>query len=212
MIESTHARIRHALMSTAPTVPSDLSGSGGDEVLGMSLDDIIADQSRANFGGSSGVSHRKPRILVCAPSNAGVDEIVSRLLSMGLMDGEGYRYKPDIIRIGRAESIRKEVTEISLDTRVDHYIKDCTTEQLRRRIGDARKRLNEAERLIRAIEADVKHRKSLDGNFGSFCLCVGCAVCCVLCVVCCVARRFYSLPCCVGVCVVQIRRPFQVWL
>jgi senataxin len=37
---------------------------------------------------------KKPRILVCAPSNAGVDEILDRLFVDGLLDGDLKKYTP----------------------------------------------------------------------------------------------------------------------
>ncbi|KAL7693632.1 putative P-loop containing nucleoside triphosphate hydrolase, DNA2/NAM7 helicase, AAA [Plasmopara halstedii] len=44
------------------------------------------------------------RVLVAAPSNAAVDELVLRVLSEGLYDGEkGSFYRPRIVRVGRPE-------------------------------------------------------------------------------------------------------------
>lgn len=42
----------------------------------------------------------KPHILVCAPSNAAVDELVRRVLDQKFVDGECNAYSPDILRIG----------------------------------------------------------------------------------------------------------------
>jgi senataxin len=62
----------------------------------------------------------KPRILVCAPSNAGVDEIIQRVMEVGLMDGNKRRYNPDIIRIGRQTNMRRTIGDhLSLDVMIE---------------------------------------------------------------------------------------------
>jgi AAA domain len=43
----------------------------------------------------------KPHILVTAPSNAGVDNVLQRILANGFLDGGGGRYNPPVIRVGR---------------------------------------------------------------------------------------------------------------
>ncbi|KAL0648656.1 hypothetical protein Bca4012_046947 [Brassica carinata] len=56
--------------------------------------------------------HRK-RVLVCAPSNSALDEIVLRLLTTGLRDKNAQTYTPKIVRIGvRAHH---SVMSVSLD-------------------------------------------------------------------------------------------------
>ncbi|KAG6543891.1 hypothetical protein Mapa_014731 [Marchantia paleacea] len=42
----------------------------------------------------------KPRMLVCAPSNAATDELLSRVLDRGFIDGEMKVYRPDVARVG----------------------------------------------------------------------------------------------------------------
>ena len=42
----------------------------------------------------------KPRILVCAPSNAGVDNICEKVLKMGFKQTNNMPYRPGIIRLG----------------------------------------------------------------------------------------------------------------
>jgi AAA domain len=43
----------------------------------------------------------KPHILVTAPSNAGVDNVLQRILANGFLDGGGGRYNPPVVRVGR---------------------------------------------------------------------------------------------------------------
>ncbi|UIZ26508.1 hypothetical protein KXD40_002467 [Peronospora effusa] len=62
-------------------------------------------QSARTSAGSNAVAGTSIRILVAAPSNAAVDELVVRVLSEGLFDGEkGESYRPQIVRVGRPES------------------------------------------------------------------------------------------------------------
>eukprot|EP00798_Chlamydomonas_sp_ICE-L_P026006 gene26007-11698_t len=42
----------------------------------------------------------KAHVLVCAPSNSALDEIVIRILNSGLMDKDGKLYAPNIVRMG----------------------------------------------------------------------------------------------------------------
>ncbi|GJP43980.1 hypothetical protein CLOM_g3376 [Closterium sp. NIES-68] len=66
------------------------AGSSGGNVFGST-------QQVEVLGG-----HRKQRahVLVCAPSNAALDEIVLRLLHTGLRDDSGGMYSPSVVRVG----------------------------------------------------------------------------------------------------------------
>eukprot|EP00644_Phytophthora_capsici_P015926 jgi/Phyca11/552774/estExt2_Genewise1Plus.C_PHYCAscaffold_490188 len=62
-------------------------------------------QSARTSAVSKTVAETSIRVLVAAPSNAAVDELVVRVLSEGLFDGEkGESYRPRIVRVGRPES------------------------------------------------------------------------------------------------------------
>jgi len=60
----------------------------------------------------------KSRLLLCAPSNAAVDEIVIRLIG-GIRNARGERYFPKIVRIGRSDGINPNVRKVTLDELVD---------------------------------------------------------------------------------------------
>jgi hypothetical protein len=40
------------------------------------------------------------RVLVCAPSNAAIDEILRRIVAVGIYNSEGQLYKPNVVRVG----------------------------------------------------------------------------------------------------------------
>ncbi|TDH73008.1 hypothetical protein CCR75_003769 [Bremia lactucae] len=63
------------------------------------------------------VGNEKPHILVTAPSNAAVDNIVSKVIEEGFCDGEGRRYFPKIVRVGRGLS--SSVQSVGLENQVD---------------------------------------------------------------------------------------------
>ena len=64
-----------------------------------------------------------PRVLVCAPSNAALDEVVARLLSPGLLDASGRRYAPSVVRLGLRPSARASAA--SLDALVDARLRSA---------------------------------------------------------------------------------------
>ncbi|EKX47588.1 hypothetical protein GUITHDRAFT_137364 [Guillardia theta CCMP2712] len=63
----------------------------------------------------------KPRILICAPSNAAVDHIVERVLSERLRDGNGL-YTPDMIRIGSPNACHHKIRVVTLDHQVQEIM------------------------------------------------------------------------------------------
>ena len=64
---------------------------------------------------------RRSKILVCAPSNSAVDEIVRRILRKELLDEHGKSYKPSIVRVGG--NFRKDVANVSLERLIEERIK-----------------------------------------------------------------------------------------
>jgi senataxin len=62
----------------------------------------------------------KPRILVCAPSNAAVDNIILKIMETGFVDGNGSRYNPSIIRVGSGQSTL--VQPVSLESKINDYL------------------------------------------------------------------------------------------
>jgi senataxin len=84
---------------------------------------------------------QKPHILVCAPSNIAVDNIVQRIIEEGFMDGNGSNYKPDIVRVGRRTGLDAGI--VSLEEKVSQITGKSKSWQ--------RNRLNELEDILKAI-------------------------------------------------------------
>ncbi|GIX61490.1 tRNA-splicing endonuclease [Babesia caballi] len=67
--------------------------------------------------------HRNRRILICAPSNAAIDEIVRRLVrpvTGGIFNHEGERYNPTVTRIG--PNFHDDLSAFSLNNKVERLI------------------------------------------------------------------------------------------
>jgi len=64
----------------------------------------------------------KPRLLVCAPSNAAVDNVILKIMEDGFVDGSGQRYNPSMIRIGVGQST--SVKDVALETKVDQILSE----------------------------------------------------------------------------------------
>ena len=86
---------------------------------GSGLDSVAA-ALRPGFTGLGSVS-RKPRILVCTPSNAACDELMARVMKFGFCDGRGNTYHPNIVRIGGDAVVDGRVKDRFLGTLVKSY-------------------------------------------------------------------------------------------
>ncbi|CAK9156466.1 unnamed protein product [Ilex paraguariensis] len=62
------------------------------------------------------------RILICAQSNAAVDELVSRISSEGLYGSDGLMNKPYLVRVGNAKTVHPNSIPFFIDTLVDQRL------------------------------------------------------------------------------------------
>ena len=63
----------------------------------------------------------KPRMLVCAPSNAATDELLSRVLDRGFIDGEMKVYRPDVARVG-VDTSSRAAQAVSVERRTEQLL------------------------------------------------------------------------------------------
>lgn len=89
------------------------------QLLAESLDSVVGKRATLSLAGAS---KKRPRILVCAPSNAAVDNIILKIMEDGFIDGGGQRYNPSIVRIGSGQSAA--VKDVCLEDKVEQYISD----------------------------------------------------------------------------------------
>lgn len=64
----------------------------------------------------------KPRLLVCATSNAAVDNVILKIMESGFKDGSGARYNPSIIRVGTGAG--DAVRDVLLENQVDAILSE----------------------------------------------------------------------------------------
>ena len=107
------------------------------------------------------------RALVCAQSNAAVDELVSRL-SNGLYDAEGKLYRPYIVRVGNAKTVHSNSIPYFIDTLVQQRLSDELKTNNEANLssdaessGSLRARLEKVVDRIRYYES---RRKLVDGD------------------------------------------------
>ncbi|XVF23314.1 hypothetical protein REPUB_Repub13aG0026900 [Reevesia pubescens] len=67
-------------------------------------------------------SYTRGRVLICAQSNAAVDELVSRISNEGLYGRDGKKYKPYLVRVGNAKTVHPNSLSFFIDTLVDHRL------------------------------------------------------------------------------------------
>ncbi|XP_055825886.1 uncharacterized protein LOC129894293 isoform X2 [Solanum dulcamara] len=120
----------------------------------------------------------KRRILICAQSNAAVDELVSRITSEGLYGSDGTMYKPYIVRVGNTKTVHPNSLPFFIDTLVDHRIaeeKMNATDSKNDADEDTLTFLrSNLEKLVDTIKCYEAKRASLrDGNSDSNCLLEG---------------------------------------
>jgi senataxin len=83
----------------------------------------------------------KPRLLVCAPSNAAIDNIILKIKEDGFIDGSGRRYNPSMLRVGIGQS--NNVRDVSLTNKVDEiFAENLDAQQLQASIAGYRGELS----------------------------------------------------------------------
>jgi hypothetical protein len=113
----------------------------------------------------------KPRILVCAPSNAGVDEILTRIAQQGLIDGNCVRYNPDILRIASdqaksqhgASGSSNPRDECTLQYKVDALLSK-TEAQLREELLVLTSNQEKVSRVIKEWRDAVRRGRPIDAE------------------------------------------------
>jgi len=110
----------------------------------------------------------KPHILITAPSNVAVDNIILRIIEDGFIDGQGRRYNPAMVRIGRGQSER--VRAVSLDQLVDDFMRE-NEQVLKHRVQHLHAELTHHQQILlfsraklRALIREIKYPISKDWN------------------------------------------------
>jgi len=91
----------------------------------------------------------RPRILVAAPSNVAVDNVVEKIVERQFSGMAGERYRPDVVRVGAPPKSRDRPGVATLDARVEDVLRRDVRE-----LEDLRKKASrDRDRALRSAEA-----------------------------------------------------------
>ncbi|XP_074590688.1 uncharacterized protein LOC141846548 [Curcuma longa] len=95
----------------------------------------------------------KPRMLVCAPSNAATDELLARVLDRGFIDGEMKVYRPDVARVG-VDSQTRASQAVSVERRTEQLLQKGRDEVLKW-LHDLKRREADLSQQISHLQRDL---------------------------------------------------------
>ncbi|RLV87006.1 Helicase SEN1 [Meyerozyma sp. JA9] len=116
-IISTHNRNGFSLIQGPPGTGKTKTILG---IVGYNLSKDIP-SGIIEIDGQQGKPQTNSKILVCAPSNAAVDELVVRLRD-GVFNFKGERITPSVVRLGRSDAVNSAVRDLTLEELVDKQL------------------------------------------------------------------------------------------
>ncbi|KAJ0251719.1 Uncharacterized protein HA466_0126370 [Hirschfeldia incana] len=108
------------LKKLAPESYKQVNGSSSVTIVPGSIDELLQNMDQ-NLSRTLPKLCAKPRMLVCAPSNAATDELLSRVLDRGFIDGEMRLYRPDVARVG-VDTQTRAAQAVSVERRSDQLL------------------------------------------------------------------------------------------
>lgn len=136
-----------------------------DAALARQLNDN--EEKNCKFVGSC----TRGRVLICAQSNAAVDELVSRISSEGLYGSDGMMYKPYLVRVGNAKTVHPNSLPFFIDTLVANRLAEemiNVSDPKNDTSGDSTVLRSKLEKLVDRIRLyEAKRANLMDGNSGS---------------------------------------------
>ncbi|KAI4337718.1 hypothetical protein L6164_016100 [Bauhinia variegata] len=108
------------LKKLAPESYKQANDSTSENVSMGSIDEVLQNMDQNLFRTLPKLCP-KPRMLVCAPSNAATDELLSRVLGRGFIDGEMKVYRPDVARVG-VDSQTRAAQAVSVERRTEQLL------------------------------------------------------------------------------------------
>ncbi|XP_010261244.1 PREDICTED: uncharacterized protein LOC104600108 isoform X2 [Nelumbo nucifera] len=108
------------LKKLAPESYKQFNESNSESVSTGSIDEVLQSMDQ-NLLRTLPKLCPKPRMLVCAPSNAATDELLARVLDRGFIDGEMKVYRPDVARVG-VDSQTRAAQAVSVERRTEQLL------------------------------------------------------------------------------------------
>ena len=108
----------------------------------------------------SSASSTSRKLLVCAPSNAAVDELVMRFKE-GVRSVQGKDQKISVLRLGRSDNINAKVQDVTLDELVNQKLEDSSEASKKdetRKLMKQHQEVSEKLQKVRSKSSDAKHR------------------------------------------------------
>lgn len=114
----------------------------------------------------------KTKLLVCAPSNAAIDEVCKRLMD-GVPSPSGGRVQPNIVRLGVESSVNIACKDVSLDNIVESRVRanaggsDRGGElaQIQAELEEIKKLVKDKQEQIQKAQGNDQKRKELESDY-----------------------------------------------
>lgn len=152
------------LKKLAPESYKQTTDSTSDNVARGSIDEVLQNMDQNLFRTLPKLCP-KPRMLVCAPSNAATDELLARVLDRGFIDGEMRVYRPDVARVG-VDSQTRAAQAVSVERRTD-YLLSRTREEIFQSMRDARYHEAQLSQQIAAFQRELNVAAAAGRSQGS---------------------------------------------
>uniref|UniRef100_A0A673VTR5 Senataxin n=1 Tax=Suricata suricatta TaxID=37032 RepID=A0A673VTR5_SURSU len=129
-IETAYAMVKHSPSVAKICLINGPPGTGKSKtIVGLLYRLLTENQRRGHSDENSNAKIKQNRVLVCAPSNAAVDELMKKII-LEFKDKCKDKKNPmgncgdiNLVRLGPEKSINNEVLRFSLDSQVNHRMK-----------------------------------------------------------------------------------------
>jgi predicted DNA helicase len=122
------------------------------------------------LAGPSGHVQTGARVLICAPSNAAVDELAGRCYQGLWLHGRTERYRPSVVRIGAKRQMRPDVWDaVGLEQQVQHRLTHLQGEHqsAKEELDQLKKEVESLTERIEKCEPDAQKEDSAGQSMGS---------------------------------------------
>lgn len=116
-----------------------------------SIHRVVAPGAKLDVASSANETNKR-KILICAPSNAAVDELVLRI-RRGIKNSKGELFKPNVVRLGKSDAINEQVKDLTLEEQVDLQLSKLKNNDDSSIREEHRKCIIERDDLRRQLEA-----------------------------------------------------------